>query len=71
MLPIKNPDPLTVQPGQQIITACGNRTIYLPGTESASYNNLLVYFCLPACKRDFERDPHSSCLAMSISQYEE
>ena len=71
MPPIKNPDPQTVQAGQQITTACGSRTIYLPGMESAYYNDKPVYFCLPVCKRDFKRDPYSSCLALSIYQYEE
>jgi YHS domain-containing protein len=71
MQPKQNPDPSQVQPGQEIYTACGGRTIFTPGTSSAFYNGKPVYFCLPACKADFESDPNSSCLALSIAHYQD
>jgi hypothetical protein len=67
----QNPDPSKVQPGQEIYTACGGRTMFIPGTSSAFYNGTPVYFCLSACKADFERDPTSSCLALSITNYQD
>jgi hypothetical protein len=70
MNPFNNPDADSVRLGERIITACGGLTLYTPGVESAIYNGKTVYFCLPACKKDFERDPRSSCLALSLSQYE-
>jgi YHS domain-containing protein len=71
MNPLTNPDPNTVRPGDRITTACGSRTLYTPGTESALYNGQPVYFCLPVCKQDFERNPRSSCLALTMGHYED
>jgi YHS domain-containing protein len=67
MNPFNNPDAEHVRPGDRIITACGSTMMFMPGTESAIYNGKTVYFCVPACKKDFERDPRSSCLALSIT----
>jgi hypothetical protein len=68
MNPLNNPPADQIHPGDRIVTACGGYTRYLPGIESASYNGKTVYFCLPACKKDFELDPRRSCLAMSITE---
>jgi hypothetical protein len=65
-----NPAADSVQPGDRIITACGGMTRFTPDVQSALYNGKTVYFCMPACKKDFERDPRSSCLSLSIDQYE-
>jgi hypothetical protein len=70
MPPLVNPHPSTVRPGDPITTACGGKTLYTPGTESAIYLGKPVYFCLPICKRDFERDPRTSCLALTLAQGE-
>jgi YHS domain-containing protein len=70
MNPDTNPDPNNVRPGDRIFTACGSRTLYTPGTESAIYNGKPVYFCLPICKQDFERNPRASCLALTIAKGE-
>ncbi len=70
MSPFTNPDVDNIRPGDRIKTACGGMSLYTPGTVSVVYNGKPVYFCLPACKKDFERDPLSSCLALSIADYE-
>ncbi len=66
-----NPDPATVRPGERIVTACGSTTVFTPGTVSATYQGKPVYFCMFACKKDFEREPAASCLALTLSAYDD
>ncbi|HSO27191.1 MAG TPA: hypothetical protein VLS48_03925, partial [Anaerolineales bacterium] len=49
--------------GAQVATACGGLTIYNKDTPCSQFRGEAVYFCLSVCKRDYENDPHSSCLA--------
>jgi len=65
-----NPDPVDVQPGDLITTACGGLTRYALGVEFAYYKGKPVYFCMPACKQDYLRSPQASCLALTLSNYE-
>jgi YHS domain-containing protein len=58
------PLPLT---GSEVNTACGGRTHFSSDTPHAIYNEKWVFFCLPACKEEFDRNPASSCLAEQIT----
>lgn len=49
--------------GSLVLAACGGQIFYSSNTPGAIFNGEPVYFCLSACKADFERDPHVSCLA--------
>lgn len=54
-------------PGSPVRTACGGGIRYEPGTPWTLFRGRRVYFCLPACKEDFEKDPQTSCLAWQIA----
>ncbi len=47
-------------------TACGGVIQYAANTPCIQYQGEVVYFCLPVCEEDFDRDPRSSCLAARI-----
>lgn len=51
----------------EVNTACGSKTHFSPDTPHAIYNENWVFFCLPACKQEFDKDPASSCLAEQIT----
>jgi hypothetical protein len=52
--------------GTAVKTACGGVMQYSADIPCILYQGEAVYFCLPVCKEDFERDPLSSCLAARI-----
>jgi hypothetical protein len=52
--------------GAIVITACGGRINYSTDTPCACFRGEAVYFCLPICKKDYENDPYTSCLAASL-----
>jgi YHS domain-containing protein len=49
--------------GTPVRTACGGVIHYSADTPCILFKGEAVYFCLPVCKEDFDRDPLSSCLA--------
>jgi len=49
--------------GSPVLTACGGQIQYAKDTPTAIFRGRRVYFCLPACREGFERDPATSCLA--------
>ena len=53
--------------GSEVTTACGGKTRLSSDTPHAIYNEKWVFFCLPACKQEFDKDPASSCLAEQIT----
>jgi YHS domain-containing protein len=65
---IKSNDPECQDPGLEVgslvHTACGGVVHYSPAIPCSSLNGQSVYFCLPDCKSDFEKDPFRSCLAI-------
>ena len=60
MSPVR--DPQMPQPGAPVTTACGGTLNFNTSIPHAYFQGELVYFCLPACLRDFGRDPNKSCL---------
>ena len=52
--------------GTPVRTACGGVVQYARDTPCTLYKGEVVYFCLAACREDYERDPLSSCLAARI-----
>ncbi|HSF82088.1 MAG TPA: hypothetical protein VLA49_12680 [Anaerolineales bacterium] len=56
-------EPALPAAGSPVQTACGGPILFEQGTPTAVYRGRRVYFCLPSCREDFERDPASSCLA--------
>jgi YHS domain-containing protein len=50
--------------GALVRTACGGTVQYTPMTPCVFYRGQTVYFCLPICKADAEKDPRHSCLAL-------
>lgn len=57
--------------GSQVTTACGSEVQLGEDTPFVKYKERLVFFCLPACKEDFEREPRFSCLAVELILGEE
>jgi len=53
--------------GDAVQTACGGIVQYTPTTPCVLVGGKNVYFCLPICKADFERDPHHCCLTLNAS----
>jgi YHS domain-containing protein len=53
-------------PGKPVATACGGWVNYSPSTPCTVFHGKPVYFCLQACKDDYDRDPRTSCLAGRI-----
>ena len=58
----------TPDTGTPVRTACGGIVRYSPATPCVKFRGQRVFFCLPACKEDFERDPLSSCMAIRIQE---
>ena len=56
-------EPALPDTGSPVLTACGGQIQYERDTPTAVFRGQRVYFCLPACQEDFERDPATSCLA--------
>jgi len=56
--------------GTEVRTACGGVAVYTPSLPWAMYRGKVVYFCMSACKADFDRDPASSCLACTMSEFD-
>jgi YHS domain-containing protein len=52
--------------GEPVITACGSVIRYRADTAWTVYRGQRVYFCLPACLSDYERDPLNSCMAFRL-----
>jgi len=53
--------------GREVYTACGGKAHFAPDTPRAVYDGKWVFFCLPTCKQEFDKDPASSCLAEQIA----
>jgi YHS domain-containing protein len=49
--------------GALITTACKGTIRYEKNVPTLVYKGRRLYFCLPTCKRSFEYDPKTSCLA--------
>lgn len=56
--------------GTEVMTACGGFVHLNEGTPRAIYAGQTIYFCLPICKKDFEQDPATSCLAPRMHEFE-
>lgn len=52
--------------GSPVPTACGGIVAYTSATPYVEFRGKAVYFCLPACKDDYDRDPGTSCLAARL-----
>lgn len=48
--------------GSSIYSACGGPMTFNNDTSRALYQDRWVFFCLPSCKDDFNKDPATSCL---------
>ena len=57
--------------GSHVPTACGSEIRFADDMPFVNYKDRLVFFCLPACKEDFEREPRFSCLALELMLGEE
>ena len=57
--------------GTPVQTACGGTVNYSPAVPCVNIRGENIYFCLPACKADFESDPENSCLAVYIQQMDQ
>ncbi|OGO62933.1 MAG: hypothetical protein A2Z45_05690 [Chloroflexi bacterium RBG_19FT_COMBO_55_16] len=53
--------------GIEVNTACGGKAHFAPDTPRAVYDGKWVFFCLPTCKQEFDKDPASSCLSEQIT----
>ena len=49
--------------GSPVETACGARIRYHAEVPYVLVKGNPVYFCLPLCKEDFEKEPRFSCLS--------
>lgn len=58
-----DPGQLAPEAGKCITTACGGQVLLEKDTARALHGGAWVFFCLPCCQEDFERDPLASCLA--------
>jgi hypothetical protein len=52
--------------GVHLRTACGGIVEASDDTPCVKLPDGPVYFCLPICKSDFEKDPGCSCLAVGL-----
>jgi hypothetical protein len=50
--------------GNPVETACGCTVGFSPDLPYANHQGRRVFFCLPICKQDYDRDPISSCLIL-------
>ena len=49
--------------GIQVNKACGWAILFEKDTPRAVHGGKWIFFCLPACRESFEKDPQTSCLA--------
>ncbi|HEX7975929.1 MAG TPA: hypothetical protein VF498_16090 [Anaerolineales bacterium] len=49
--------------GCLVTTACNGQVRLAADTPRAEFRGQTIYFCLAACKADFERNPATSCMA--------
>ncbi|MEJ2352059.1 MAG: hypothetical protein P8Y03_19910, partial [Anaerolineales bacterium] len=57
--------------GNPVETACGFTVSFSPDLLYANHQGRRVFFCLPICKQDFDRDPLSSCLILKATSQAE
>lgn len=50
----------------EVETACGSRVLLTPKTPWTVYHDEIIYFCMPDCLENYEKDPLNSCLATRI-----
>jgi hypothetical protein len=55
--------------GTIVQTACGGTATFGPKTPWAIYHGKVIYFCLSACRADFDRNPETSCLAARLGEF--
>jgi hypothetical protein len=56
--------------GAEIEFACGGAAPFSEDTPAVLHEGRLIYFCLPACKRTFEREPEKF-LSGAIPHFDE
>lgn len=56
--------------GTIVTTACGGKSTFTPSLPWAVYRGKVVYFCMGACKADFDQNPSCSCLAARLDEFE-
>jgi YHS domain-containing protein len=49
--------------GSVVATACKGTIRYEKNVPTLVYKGQRLFFCLPTCKRSFQYDPNTSCLA--------
>ncbi len=49
--------------GSVVATACKGTIRYEKNVPTLVYKGQRLFFCLPTCKRSFQYDPKTSCLA--------
>lgn len=49
--------------GSPVLTACRGYINFDQDIQYIEYRGKRLFFCLPSCKRSFERDPQLSCMA--------
>jgi hypothetical protein len=54
--------------GEEVRTACGGVVRYSLNTPCIQNQNEMVFFCLPICLDDCEKDPQCACLAAQKNQ---
>jgi hypothetical protein len=55
--------------GAPVRTACDGTVLYSAATACVIFRGQPLYFCLPICRADFERDPAQSCLAPRLNEW--
>jgi hypothetical protein len=59
-------EPALPEIGERITSACGGSLDFEPDTPRTVHQRRWVFFCLPSCQEDFERDPFASCLSEDL-----
>lgn len=49
--------------GTPVPTACRGYIMLAKDTTHVVYHGKRIFFCLPSCRRSFENDPQTSCMA--------